>query len=210
MDLGFSTHAYHSSSRLVFMEATLSPDRSTLSILSPPNNRVFPPGPGALGLSVSCFVWFLFFSVYLLDDWWGDERRISFDGWKWGFATRSWPGYISSWALRRWRQIRGIGRFYSYLFLRIQIVYVYIYLDCMWLSMCPSEANFPCCKGWNIRNTILTNLQTQLWLIRRRDVLDRLWTLNAKRVPGPCHHLPKSRKSTVISSSEMTTAPRRP
>ena len=56
MDLGFSTHGYHSSSRLVFMEASLSPDCSTLSILSPPNNRVFPPGPGALGLSVSCLV----------------------------------------------------------------------------------------------------------------------------------------------------------
>ena len=56
MDLAFSTHAYHASSRLVFMEASLSPDCSTLSILSPPNNRVFPPGPGALSLSVSCLV----------------------------------------------------------------------------------------------------------------------------------------------------------
>ncbi|KAF8808327.1 glyoxal oxidase precursor [Phlegmacium glaucopus] len=52
MDLGFSSHASHSSSRLVFMEATLSPDRKTLSILSPPNNRVFPPGPGFIFLTI--------------------------------------------------------------------------------------------------------------------------------------------------------------
>ena len=46
MDLGFSSHAFHSSSRLVFMESTLSADRKTLTITTPPNNRVFPPGPG--------------------------------------------------------------------------------------------------------------------------------------------------------------------
>jgi len=48
MDLGFSTHAFHSSSRLVFMQAELSQDGKILSITSPPNNRVFPPGPGEL------------------------------------------------------------------------------------------------------------------------------------------------------------------
>ncbi|PFH46652.1 copper radical oxidase [Amanita thiersii Skay4041] len=43
IDLGFSSHAFHSSSRLVFMEAELSQNQSVLSILSPPNNRIYPP-----------------------------------------------------------------------------------------------------------------------------------------------------------------------
>lgn len=47
MDLGFSSHAFHSSARLVFMDAELSRDRTSLTITSPPNNRVYPPGPGA-------------------------------------------------------------------------------------------------------------------------------------------------------------------
>lgn len=51
MDLGFSTHAFHSSSRLVFMEAEFSQDGKTLLIASPPNNRVFPPGPGKFSTS---------------------------------------------------------------------------------------------------------------------------------------------------------------
>ncbi|KAF7325763.1 hypothetical protein MKEN_00426800 [Mycena kentingensis (nom. inval.)] len=42
IDLGFSTHAFHSSSRLVFLDATLS--SGTLTVTSPPNNRVYPPG----------------------------------------------------------------------------------------------------------------------------------------------------------------------
>lgn len=46
MDLGFSSHAFHSSSRLVFMNAVLARDRKSITIVSPPNNRVFPPGPG--------------------------------------------------------------------------------------------------------------------------------------------------------------------
>ncbi|KAJ6470089.1 glyoxal oxidase N-terminus-domain-containing protein [Mycena vitilis] len=45
MDLGFSSHAFHSSGRLVFMDAVLSPNKRSLTITSPPNNRVFPPGP---------------------------------------------------------------------------------------------------------------------------------------------------------------------
>ena len=53
MDLGFSSHAFHSSSRLVFMEAEFSQDGKTLSITSPPNNRVFPPGPGKLDIHLS-------------------------------------------------------------------------------------------------------------------------------------------------------------
>ncbi|XP_006462814.1 hypothetical protein AGABI2DRAFT_179427 [Agaricus bisporus var. bisporus H97] len=52
MDLGFSTHGFHSSSRLVFMNAQLSEDGKTLSIKSPPNNRVYPPGPGYIFLTV--------------------------------------------------------------------------------------------------------------------------------------------------------------
>jgi len=38
--------------RLVFMEAQLSPDRKSLTILSPPNNRVYPPGPAYVFLTV--------------------------------------------------------------------------------------------------------------------------------------------------------------
>ena len=66
MDLGFSSHAFHASSRLVFMEATLSSDRKSLSISSPPNNRVFPPGPGALCLSITfLFISFLWFPGFI-------------------------------------------------------------------------------------------------------------------------------------------------
>ncbi|KAF7325762.1 hypothetical protein MKEN_00426700 [Mycena kentingensis (nom. inval.)] len=52
MDLGFSSHAFHSTERLVFMDAVLSPNRRTLSILSPPNNRVYPPGPGWIFVTI--------------------------------------------------------------------------------------------------------------------------------------------------------------
>ncbi|KAF8987234.1 copper radical oxidase [Cyathus striatus] len=52
MDLGFSSHAFHSSARLVFMEAQLSANRKTLTITSPPNNRVFPPGPAFVFLTI--------------------------------------------------------------------------------------------------------------------------------------------------------------
>ncbi|KAJ7485306.1 glyoxal oxidase N-terminus-domain-containing protein [Mycena latifolia] len=52
MDLGFSSHAFHSSARLVFMDAVLSKDKRSLTITSPPNNRVFPPGPAYIFLTV--------------------------------------------------------------------------------------------------------------------------------------------------------------
>ncbi|KAJ7683039.1 glyoxal oxidase precursor [Mycena rosella] len=52
MDLGFSSHAFHSSARLVFMDAVLSADKRSLTITSPPNNRVFPPGPAYIFLTV--------------------------------------------------------------------------------------------------------------------------------------------------------------
>ncbi|KAJ7241370.1 glyoxal oxidase N-terminus-domain-containing protein [Mycena rebaudengoi] len=52
MDLGFSTHAFHTSARLVWLEARLSFDRRSLEISAPPNNRVYPPGPGYIFLNV--------------------------------------------------------------------------------------------------------------------------------------------------------------
>jgi len=52
IDLGFSSHAFHSSSRLVFMDAQLSKDGKGLTITSPPNNRVFPPGPGYIFVTI--------------------------------------------------------------------------------------------------------------------------------------------------------------
>jgi len=52
MDLGFSSHAFHSSSRLVFMTAELSHDRKSLTITSPPNNRVYPPGPAFIFVTI--------------------------------------------------------------------------------------------------------------------------------------------------------------
>jgi hypothetical protein len=52
MDLGFSSHAFHSSARLVFLEHTLSPNGKTLTLTAPPNNRVYPPGPAYLFLTI--------------------------------------------------------------------------------------------------------------------------------------------------------------
>ncbi|EIM88141.1 glyoxal oxidase precursor [Stereum hirsutum FP-91666 SS1] len=52
MDLGFSSHAFHSSARLVFMNATLSSDRTELTFTTPPNGRVYPPGPATIFLTV--------------------------------------------------------------------------------------------------------------------------------------------------------------
>lgn len=52
MDLGFSSHAFHSSSRLVFMDAELSKNKKSLTITTPPNNRVYPPGPAYIFVTV--------------------------------------------------------------------------------------------------------------------------------------------------------------
>ncbi|KAM5542478.1 hypothetical protein V8D89_003937 [Ganoderma adspersum] len=52
MDLGFSSHAFHSSARLVFMDATISFDRRSLTFVTPPNGRVYPPGPATIFLTV--------------------------------------------------------------------------------------------------------------------------------------------------------------
>lgn len=53
MDLGFSSHAFHSSARLVFMDATISKARNSLTFTTPPNGKVFPPGPAVVFLTVS-------------------------------------------------------------------------------------------------------------------------------------------------------------
>ncbi|KAI0737817.1 glyoxal oxidase precursor [Daedaleopsis nitida] len=52
MDLGFSSHAFHSSARLVFMDAIISADRKSLTFITPPNGRVYPPGPATVFLTV--------------------------------------------------------------------------------------------------------------------------------------------------------------
>ena len=62
MDLGFSTHAFHSSQRLVYLDAQLSQDGKSLRVTTPPNNRVFPPGPSYIYL--------------VLDDMWGPGYHV--------------------------------------------------------------------------------------------------------------------------------------
>ncbi|KAF9449121.1 copper radical oxidase [Macrolepiota fuliginosa MF-IS2] len=52
MDLGFSTHGFHQSQLLVFMDAQLSKNGKTLTVTTPPNNRVYPPGPAYVFLTV--------------------------------------------------------------------------------------------------------------------------------------------------------------
>ena len=52
MDLGFSSHAFHSSARLVFLDAQLSRDKQSLTFTMPPSGRVYPPGPATLFLTV--------------------------------------------------------------------------------------------------------------------------------------------------------------
>ena len=46
MDLGYVTHTVHLNSRLVYLE--VSRDGNTLKVRSPPNGKVYPPGPGWL------------------------------------------------------------------------------------------------------------------------------------------------------------------
>ncbi|KAI0737810.1 glyoxal oxidase precursor [Daedaleopsis nitida] len=52
MDLGFSSHAFHSSARLVFMDATISRDGRSLTFVTPPSGRVYPPGPATIFLTI--------------------------------------------------------------------------------------------------------------------------------------------------------------
>ncbi|TBU40818.1 glyoxal oxidase precursor [Dichomitus squalens] len=53
MDLGFSTHGFHTGARLVFMDATISDDGESLTFTTPPNGRVFPPGPATVFLTIN-------------------------------------------------------------------------------------------------------------------------------------------------------------
>ncbi|KAI0780635.1 copper radical oxidase [Trametes elegans] len=46
MDLGYVTHAVHANSRMVYLEASLSNDKESLTITGPPNGNIYPPGPG--------------------------------------------------------------------------------------------------------------------------------------------------------------------
>ncbi|RPD67521.1 glyoxal oxidase precursor [Lentinus tigrinus ALCF2SS1-7] len=52
MDLGFSTHGFHMGARLVFMEASVARDGKSLTFVTPPNGRVYPPGPASVFLTV--------------------------------------------------------------------------------------------------------------------------------------------------------------
>ncbi|PIL32703.1 hypothetical protein GSI_04818 [Ganoderma sinense ZZ0214-1] len=52
MDLGFSSHAFHSSARLVFMGATISANKKSLTFLTPPSGCVFPAGPATTFLTI--------------------------------------------------------------------------------------------------------------------------------------------------------------
>ena len=53
MDLGFSSHAFHSSARLVFMDATISQDGKSLTFTTPPNGKIYPPGPANIFLTIN-------------------------------------------------------------------------------------------------------------------------------------------------------------
>ncbi|KAF9069729.1 copper radical oxidase [Rhodocollybia butyracea] len=52
IDMGFSSHAFHSSSRLVFLNAKLSANKKLLTFTTPPNNRVYPPAPGYVFVTI--------------------------------------------------------------------------------------------------------------------------------------------------------------
>ena len=52
MDLGYSTHGFHMGARLVFMEAHIAHDGKSLTFRTPPNGRVYPPGPATIFLTV--------------------------------------------------------------------------------------------------------------------------------------------------------------
>ena len=96
IDLGFSTHAFHASSRLVFMDAQLSANRTSLTITSPPNNRVYPPGPGTL-LYISFHRPLIILdetpSLCFLDCRRHYQRRSTRNGRNWGLASCERPRY---------------------------------------------------------------------------------------------------------------------
>jgi hypothetical protein len=47
MDLGYVTHAVHANSRLVYLDIDAY-EAGTLSVSGPPNEHIYPPGPGWL------------------------------------------------------------------------------------------------------------------------------------------------------------------
>ena len=52
MDLGFSTHGFHMGARLVFMDATIARDGKSLTFVTPPNGKIYPPGPATIFLTI--------------------------------------------------------------------------------------------------------------------------------------------------------------
>ncbi|KAF5365246.1 hypothetical protein D9758_005484 [Tetrapyrgos nigripes] len=48
IDLGFATHCVHMDQRLIYLKSSLSDDRKTLTITSPPSSTHYPPGPAYL------------------------------------------------------------------------------------------------------------------------------------------------------------------
>jgi len=46
MDLGFVSHSVHMNSRLVWLVADVEEDVRELRVTSPPNEQIYPPGPG--------------------------------------------------------------------------------------------------------------------------------------------------------------------
>jgi hypothetical protein len=50
MDLGYITHTVHANSRLVHLSSSIQ--GNTLTVRGPPNENIYPPGPGWLYLIV--------------------------------------------------------------------------------------------------------------------------------------------------------------
>jgi hypothetical protein len=46
MDLGYVTHAVHANSRMVYLKH--STDDESMTLIGPPNENIYPPGPGWL------------------------------------------------------------------------------------------------------------------------------------------------------------------
>jgi len=46
MDFGFVSHSVHMNSRLVWLVVGMEGDVQELRVTSPPNEQIYPPGPG--------------------------------------------------------------------------------------------------------------------------------------------------------------------
>ncbi|KAG9087534.1 hypothetical protein FRC07_012795 [Ceratobasidium sp. 392] len=53
MDLGYATHGVHMDMRMVKVPCTLSSNRKSLTVTSPPNAAVYPPGPAWVYVSAN-------------------------------------------------------------------------------------------------------------------------------------------------------------